>query len=102
MQLTLPDPVFPLVVVLPKLSVLDVVETLSLPIVPVVVVLPKLSVFVVVDTFCPSHVPDVVVLPKLSVREVVVQAACDRDMKVSCPAIINVAIASERIFIFIA
>jgi hypothetical protein len=89
-------------VVLPKLSVLDVVETLSLPIVPVVVVLPKLSVLVVVDTFCPSHVPDVVVLPKLSVREVVLQAACDRDMNVSCPAIINVAMASERIFIFTA
>ena len=50
MQLTLPDPVFPLVVVLPKLSVLELVETLSLPTVPLVVVLPKLSVLDVVET----------------------------------------------------
>ncbi len=64
-----------MVVVRPKLSVFEVVETRLLPMVPVVVVRPKLSVLVVVETLCPSQVPLVVVRPKLSVLEVVLQAA---------------------------
>jgi hypothetical protein len=100
-QLTLVEPFVPLVVVLPKLSVFDVVETRLLPTVPLVVVLPKLSVFVVVDTLCPSHVPLVVVLPKLSVREVVLHAACAKETNDNCPAIIRKTMMIDRIFIIL-
>ena len=98
-QLTLVDPFVPLVVVLPKLSVFDVVETRLLPTVPLVVVRPKLSVFVVVDTLCPSHVPLVVVLPKLSVREVVLHAACAKETTDNCPAITKQTMITERFLI---
>jgi hypothetical protein len=100
-HLTVLGPAFPVVVVVPNPLDFEVVETLSLPTVPLVVVLPKLSVFDVVFTFCPSHMPVVVVFPKLSVREVVVQAACDTDRKVICPAITSVAMTSARFFIFL-
>lgn len=49
-QLILIEPVVPLVVVRPKLSVFEVVETRPLPTVPVVVLRPKLSVLVDVET----------------------------------------------------
>lgn len=79
----------PVVVVRPKLSVREVVETRSRPMVPVVVVRPKLSVRVVVETRCPSQVPLVVVRPKLSVLEVVLQAALAVGATVANPATSN-------------